>query len=185
MAELTGGVTGGLNGWPLFAAAFLVLLAGLLFLAIARLLRRSSGMPGGEIIYADHGSREKPEKPLYDASLGLTGKPDYLVRRKDLVIPLEVKSMWAPFTPYDSHVMQLGAYCILVEKQFNARPPYGLLRYRNRTFRVPFTPELEEAVIGHIERIRGLKEKEGAARSHDQPNRCARCGYRHVCDQRI
>ena len=160
-------------------------LLGVLTWLVARALRRASGLPGGKITYADHGLRARPEKPLYDAALGLTGKPDYLVRSQDGTIPMEVKSMWAPFTPYDSHVMQLGAYCILVEKQFHVRPPHGLLRYRNRTFRVPFTPELEEAVISHIERIRGLKEKEGADRSHEQPNRCARCGYRHICDQRI
>jgi len=156
-----------------------------MLLAISRLLQRSSGLPGGEIIYTDHATRAKPEKPLYNASLGLTGKPDYLVRRKNLVIPLEVKSMWAPFVPYDSHVMQLGAYCILVEKHYKTRPPYGLLRYRNRTFRIPFSADLEEEVIRLIDHVRGLKEKDEASRSHEQPNRCARCGFRHICDQRI
>jgi len=169
----------------LLVAAAGVLFAGLLLAVIAHILRRSSGLPGGQIIYADHSVRQKPEKPLYDASLGLTGKPDYLVIRRDQIIPMEIKSMWAPFSPYDSHVVQLGAYCMLVEKQFKHRPVYGLLRYRNRTFKIPFTAGLEDEVMTHIERIRNSKRKDHAPRSHEQPNRCARCGYRHICDQRI
>ncbi len=170
---------------PLLAVSFFVFLIGLLLIGISQLLRRSSGLPGGQIIYSDHGTREKPEKALYDALLGLTGKPDYLVRKRDQVIPMEVKSMWAPFSPYDSHVLQLGAYCILVQKKYKIKPPYGLLRYRNRTFKIPFTDELEEEVISKIDIIRNLKGKDMVPRSHDQPNRCARCGYRHICDERI
>lgn len=156
-----------------------------LLLLISRALRRASGLPGGQIVYADPGLRARPEKPLYNAALGLTGKPDYLVKGKDGTIPMEVKSMWAPFTPYDSHVLQLGAYCLLVEQYARRRPPYGLLRYRNRTFKIPFTPELEQGVQDIIDEIRSMKEKEQVDRSHDHVNRCARCGYRHICDQRI
>jgi len=160
-------------------------LLGVLAWLVARTLRRASGLPGGKITYADHGLRARPEKPLYDAALGLTGKPDYLVRSQDGTIPMEVKSMWAPFTPYDSHVLQLGAYCVLVEKTSGRRPPYGLLRYRNRTFKIPFTAELEGEVLQAVDTIRAMKEREEVHRSHDQVNRCARCGYRHICDQRL
>lgn len=171
-------------------AAMLAATAGLLVLAVlawlvSRALQRASGLPGGRITYADHGVRARPEKPLYDAALALTGKPDYLVTNEDGIIPMEVKSMWAPFSPYDSHLLQLGAYCLLVQKKHNRRPPYGLLRYRNRTFRIPFTPDLEQEVLDAVADIRSLKEREEIDRSHAQPNRCAGCAYRHICDQRL
>jgi len=161
-----------------------IILAAILLIA-ARLIRRSTGLPEGKIVFADHGQWGKTEKSLYDSMLGLTGKPDYLVRRNQSVIPVEIKSMWAPRSPYNSHLLQLGAYCLLVEKAFNHRPAYGLLRYRNRTFRIPFTSDLENDVLDVIGEIQSHKELDEVCRSHDQSNRCARCGYRNHCDQRL
>jgi CRISPR-associated exonuclease Cas4 len=73
----------------------------------------------------------------------------------------------------------------LVESHFGQRPDYGLLRYRNRTFKIPYTELLEMEVLSVIQNIRGKKELEEVDRSHQQPNRCARCGYRDRCDQKI
>ena len=152
---------------------------------LSLILRRRAGLPEGRIVYADPGMWGKVEKPLYDSALGLTGKPDYLVKNHNQVIPVEVKSMWAPREPYDSHRLQLGAYCLLVERSLGQRPPYGLLRYRNRTFRIPYTTSFEDEVIGILEDIRDHKDMEEVRRSHEHPNRCARCGYRNRCDQRL
>jgi CRISPR-associated exonuclease Cas4 len=173
------------SSWQLFLIPLSGLLLALALFLISRAIKRSSGMPEGKIVYADPGLWGKPEKPFYDASLGLTGKPDYIIRHSNTIIPVEVKSMWAPREPYDSHVLQLGAYCLLVERQYGKRPDYGLLRYRNRTFKIPFSLALEEELLGIIQTIRGHKELDEVCRSHDQPNRCARCGFRELCDQRL
>jgi CRISPR-associated exonuclease Cas4 len=161
------------------------LLFALVLLIISRVIKHASGMPEGKIVYADPGLWGKPEKPFYDSALGLTGKPDYLIKQGSAIIPVEVKSMWAPREPYDSHVLQLGAYCLLAERHFGERPDYGLLRYRNRTFKIPYSSELAEEVMETIQTIRGHKELDEVCRSHDQPNRCARCGFREICDQRL
>lgn len=164
---------------------FIALGAAVFLLVLSLILRRRAGLPEGRIVYSDPGLWGKVEKPMYDSALGLTGKPDYLVKNHHQVIPVEVKSMWAPREPYDSHRLQLGAYCLLVERSLGQRPPYGLLRYRNRTFRIPFTSSFEDEVIGILEDIRNHKDLEDACRSHEHPNRCARCGYRNRCDQRL
>lgn len=164
---------------------FIALLAAVFLLGLSFIIRRRTGVPEGKIIYADPGFWGRAEKPLYDSALGLTGKPDYLVKKKGQLIPVEVKSMWAPPAPYDSHRLQLGAYCLLVESSFGRRPAYGLLRYRNRTFRIPFTREFEQEVLEVIEDIRSHKDMDEVCRSHEQPARCARCGYRHRCSQRL
>ena len=143
------------------------------------------GLPAGQIIYADAENWNKPHQPLYDSSLGLTGKPDYLIRKKNITIPVEVKSTWAPDSPYDSHIMQLAAYCFLVEQTTGVRPSYGLLRYRNRTFKIRYSEQLETELIEIIHKIRQEKNSTGANRSHDHPRRCDRCGFRKICDQRI
>ena len=162
----------------------LISLALILF-GISRLLSKRTGIPDGRIIYSDPGAWEKAQKPLYDASIGLTGRPDYLIKKGNQIIPAEVKSSWAPRSPYDSHILQLAAYCVLVESTYGQRPPYGLLRYKNRTFKIKFTSDLEERVLEKINVIRKQKNKEDAPRSHNQLNRCARCGYRNICDQRL
>ena len=163
----------------------IALAAAVLLLVLSLILRRRAGLPEGRIVYSDPGLWGKVEKPLYDSALGLTGKPDYLVKNHGQVIPVEVKSMWAPREPYDSHRLQLGAYCLLVERSLGRRPPYGLLRYRNRTFRIPYSTAFEDEVIGVLADIRDHKDLEEVCRSHEHPNRCARCGYRNRCDQRL
>lgn len=163
---------------------FLIGLAILLFW-ISGILKNRSGMPEGKIIYKDSGQWGKPVKPLYDSSFGLTGKPDYLIRKKKLLIPVEVKSSWAPTVPYESHKIQLAAYCLLVQNYYGKRPPYGLLRYRNRTFRVNFTLELENQLLDVLGEIRQQKEQDEVCRSHAYKNRCVRCGFRSICDQRL
>lgn len=152
---------------------------------IASRQRAASGLPTGKVIYSDTNRWNKVEKPLYDALLGLTGKPDYLVEENGTLIPVEVKSSRAPSLPHDSHIFQLAAYCHLVESEYGKRPPYGILRYRDRTFSIEYTPALEQELEGMIEVIR-LQERRGEAdRSHNEPQRCARCGYRALCNQRL
>ncbi|MRR31610.1 hypothetical protein EG834_15065, partial [bacterium] len=55
---------------------FFAVLAVLAWL-LARHLQRASGLPRGRVVYADPGLWGRPEKPLFDSALGLTGKPDY------------------------------------------------------------------------------------------------------------
>ena len=120
-----------------------ILAAALLWWAAAR-LRKKSGLPAGRVIYSDMRTwRECPE-PLYASSLNLAGKPDYLIRKWNYVLPVEVKSSAAPVEPYRSHVLQLAAYCYLVHETTDRRPPYGVLHYTNRTFAIPYTRELQQ-----------------------------------------
>jgi CRISPR-associated exonuclease Cas4 len=100
-------------------------------------------------------------------------------------VPVEVKSGWAPPTPRQNHVFQLAAYCLLVERSTGKRPPYGLIAYRNRTFAVDYTPELEARLTGLIVEIRRQEHLGEAHRSHEEPARCAACGYRSVCEEKL
>lgn len=170
---------------PLLIAALLLLAAALVVLWISQRQRKATGLPSGRVIYSDTDRWGKVEKPLYDPVSGLTGKPDYLVEEDGLLIPVEVKSGRAPSLPHDSHVFQLAAYCLLVERTQGKRPPYGILRYRDRTFSIDYTPELQRELENLLTAIHAQDRKGEANRSHNEPARCARCGYRNICDQRI
>lgn len=166
-------------------AIFGIVLA-LVFFWLASRYQRASGMPAGKVIYTDTRAWGKVEEPLYDSHLGLTGKPDYLVRSGDQVIPVEVKSTRAPSGPLDSHIYQLAAYCLLVERVYGKRPAYGLIHYPNRTYQVDFTPTLEKNTLALLEEMRSAdNRKHHPNRSHNSPARCARCGFRSLCDQRL
>lgn len=161
------------------------ILCGICLLLLSFRQKRKLGLPKGRLVYADPGLWGKPEKPFYSAELGLTGKPDYIVNQHSVLLPVEVKSGWAPPTPYDSHIFQLAAYCLLIKYATQKQPPYGLLKYRNRTFAIDYTPAMQDAVLGVVNDIRQQKKQGEALRSHQEPRRCARCGYRYTCDQRL
>lgn len=168
----------------LYIAVLLAILAVVLFVS-SHHMQRSAGMPAGRVVYSDPNLWGKVEEPLYDRQLSLTGRPDYLVSQSGKLIPVEVKSGWAPNAPREGHVLQLAAYCLLVERTWHQRPPYGLLHYRNRTFAIDYTRELENRLLDLIVDIRHQERIDEAERSHDEPARCAKCGFRDICDQRL
>lgn len=169
----------------LFYLALSILLLALILFWRSEAQRREAGLPGGRVIYTDTDGWGKVERPLYDETLKLTGKPDYLVKKDGVIIPVEVKSGRAPESPYDSHIYQLASYCLLVEKTYNVRPPYGLIHYANRDFAIDYTPELEFALMELLADMRRDELRTQVARSHEQAARCAACGYRGVCDQSL
>lgn len=170
--------------------AILLLLLACLLLWFATRQRKAAGLPGGRIIYADTSRWGAVDKPLYAADVGLTGKPDYLVKQGNAIIPVEVKTSRSGQAPFDSHIYQLAAYCILVEHSFGQRPPYGILHYSDgknpgRTYAIDFTRSLEMAVLDTISEIQAISLRKGVDRSHAIPARCTRCGFRHTCDQHL
>jgi CRISPR-associated exonuclease Cas4 len=166
-----------------FALALFIL--ALLFFRKSSIQQKEAGLPGGRIVYTDTRGWGKVEKPLFYPALELTGKPDYLVERNGRVIPVEVKSGRAPEAPYDSHIYQLAAYCLLVEKTFGKRPPYGIIHYENRDFAVDYTRELEKALIDLLADMKIDEHKHDVPRSHEQAARCAKCGFKSICDQSL
>jgi CRISPR-associated exonuclease Cas4 len=175
--------------WLVLALA--LLLVGLLVLYLASRQQRRTGLPPGRVIYDDSRRGGKLEEPLYDSQYDLVGKPDYILEEDGVQIPVEVKSTLAPAQPYDGHVLQLAAYCLLVHRTRGVRPSHGILRYRNRSFAIDYTPELEARLISALEEIRSIRQESvkkrygGPERSHHSSARCARCGYRSVCNQAL
>lgn len=168
---------------PILAVILLVLALVCLWLAGRR--QRASGLPGGRVIYTDTRGWGPVEEPLYDPESSLTGRPDYLVQKGNQIIPVEVKSSRISDAPYDSHIFQLAAYCLLVGRVFKKRPAYGILHYPNRTFAIDFTPALEAELLDMLAEMRQDDKRKEVDRSHESPARCAACGYREICDQNL
>lgn len=165
--------------------AFALLCLAFIFFWQSDRQRKAAGLPGGRVIYTDTHGWNKLEKPLYYAALDLAGKPDYLIEKNGQIIPVEVKSGRAPDAPYDSHIYQLASYCLLVEKTYAKRPPYGIIHYENRDFAVDYTRELESSLLDLLSEMKRDERRKEIPRSHEQASRCKRCGFRDVCDQRL
>ena len=164
---------------------FLLFLLAIIFFWQSDRQQKAAGLPGGRVIYTDTRGWGKLEKPLFYPALELTGKPDYLIEKDGQIIPVEVKSSRAPEAPYDSHIFQLASYCLLVEKIYGKRPSHGIIHYENRDFAVDYTRELESALMELLADMKEDDVRRDVPRSHEQASRCARCGFRNVCDQSL
>lgn len=147
-------------------------------------LRRATGLPWAPVTYQDTGGHA-PEKPLIARKLGLVGKPDYLLNVRGATVPVEVKPGRRAERPYESDLMQLAAYCVLVEEVEGVAPPHGLLRYAERTFRLDYTERLRDQLLDLLDEMRVALADADCDRSHDDLRRCAGCGFFEQCDQAI
>lgn len=177
-----------------------LLLIALLARAAAGRAGQASGLPAGRLVYSDTGyavgrvapiekNKEgvKQERPLVSRRYGLTGRPDYLVRTDEGIVPVEAKSTRLPATgrPYDSHVMQLAVYCLLAEDALDADVPYGVIRYSDGEVTVDYTPELRDELLALLEEMREARAAPFVHRSHDDVRRCRGCSVREHCVERL
>lgn len=147
--------------------------------------RNRSQLPEGRVVFVDTGKMSPPEGKLFSPNYSLTGRPDFLVNQKGKIIPIEIKSVTAPPVPYPSHVYQLAAYLLLVEEHFGVRPPFGILKYRNRSLQIEYSTSLRETVINLLEEMRKDAESADLDRSHSDSGRCRGCGFRTACTQSL
>jgi CRISPR-associated exonuclease Cas4 len=158
---------------------------GLWLLLRSRTARQKTGLPEGRVTYVDTGAWDRCEHPLFSNQHSLTGRPDYLVQHRRGLIPVEVKSGAAPARPYQAHILQLAAYCLLVEEQEQRAPPFGILTYDDRAFEVDYTPALRAALLETLDALRHDMRARDVDRNHEESMRCRGCGFRYTCDQRL
>ncbi|MGQ9501150.1 MAG: CRISPR-associated protein Cas4 [Anaerolineae bacterium] len=173
--------------WQLLAGLVMLslLLGGGLTLRYAR-RRRASCLPAGRIVSADVASLRVPGKPLFSKRFQLVGQPDYLLTTRVGMIPVEIKSSKTPPHPYPSHILQLAAYCLLIEEAEGQPPPYGFIKYPDRMFQVPYTPELRHMLLDALEAMRAdLAHQTEVHRDHRETRRCLMCGYRETCGEAL
>ncbi len=170
----------------LFLSALILILIGLLIFWLGRRRQVEAGLPTGRVIASDTSGWQALEKPLFSPTQRLTGKPDYVVQHGRELIPVEVKSARAPTAgPRRSHVLQLAAYCLLIEETYRQRPKYGIVKYADRVFAIDYTPALQTALLDTLAAMRADLDRGAAERSHSDAARCVHCGYRQACDERL
>ncbi len=170
----------------LLALAVLLLVAAFVFLRLARENRAASGLPQGRVVYVDSRRWQRPPAPLRAPRYSLVGRPDFLMQDGKAVIPVESKPGRGAAQPYEGDLLQLAAYCLLVEETYGVTPPYGLLVYRERTFEIPFDRDLRDHLLDILDEMAAAwEEGEEVHRDHDEAVRCARCSMREECGEEV
>ena len=170
-------------GLLLAAFALLILLLNDRRFQRARLVaerHRALGLPEGELVYED---ADGQGEPLSSSSYPLVGKPDYVIKLPDgKPVPIELKpSVHDATAPHSNHVIQLAAYCIILEDYFVQPPTHGILRYADREFTVEYTPALKKKVIRLLTEMARCSEKQPPPLTRQRASKCRACAFQAIC----
>jgi CRISPR-associated exonuclease Cas4 len=148
-----------------------------------RSMRLAYGIPDGRVIYSD---LDRPAKALRSATLSISGKPDYIVKgRGRSLIPVEIKSGRAR-EPYRGHVLQLAAYCLLVEECYKRPVPYGIIVYSDGLqHRIDFNRALRSDLLSSIKEMRRSLGHGCPKRGHNHIQKCLHCSFNGSCQSSL
>lgn len=170
-------------GQDLVVILFVILLAFIILLVMGATSSRKYYVPRGTEIYQD---MESPGKVLRSHRWGLTGKPDKIIRKRNRIVVYEFKNTRAE-KPRRGHVLQIGAYFLILEETYPQYiVDYGILKYRDHTYRIENSQKLRDDVIRTSDMMRNIASVEGyPVRNHSNPGRCFKCPFKANCSQSL
>ena len=158
-----------------------LVLAVTAYVLLARWTRRRRGALGiaeGTIVSADDSLIRAPT--LRSDRLGLVGRCDHLLRVGGTYVPVEQKPTARRLQ--QSHMLQVGALCLLVQDVYGVRPPYGVVVLADGAQeRVTFSEELERGVVRTMAEMRRILATGEPPGPRWVGAKCRACGYQPVC----
>ncbi len=166
--------------WLIGASFFLYRSIGALGIALAT---RARYHVKGDLVYIDS-TAEKP-KLFVSKRHGLSGRPDAVVMDGEHHIPVEIKTGRVPRGPLFSHILQVVAYCFLLEEEYGKAPPYGVIRYGETNYEIEYNDDQKKLLLQKLAEMRAAIAKGEAHRNHTRPGKCVHCSRRGVCPERL
>jgi CRISPR-associated protein Cas4 len=128
----------------------------------------------------------KIESEMYVKSdkLGLKGKIDRVEKFDDKIIPVELKTGSAPKEGvWEGHLIQIGAYIMLLEENFNMEIDTGKVIYLNEKIarNVKVNPFLRDDILKLVSEVKRVVEKKELPDFTSNRNKCDSCGLRKEC----
>ena len=160
----------------------LAILLVLLCLERNRLIRSQSRIVSQDLTSDKNLQKIKPSQTYFSKKHGIAGKPDEVKEEGGELIPYEIKSTIYRGRIYPGHILQLAAYCLLIEEETGKRPSHGVIEYANHREIIPYTNELRSGLLTQIKKIRQENPEE-----NDLPpdcnvkGKCSQCGYNYYC----
>jgi CRISPR-associated exonuclease Cas4 len=101
-------------------------------------------------------------------------------------VPVERKTRrWSGREPRPGDRAQVLAYCLLVEETWGGNVDYGLLKYVDNEFTISFGHKQRQEIINLIAEMHAARTLKHVSRSHNQRQRCAKCGVRASCGEAL
>ena len=141
---------------------------------------RALDLPEGELVYED---MDGQGEALVSEQAPLLGKPTYVVKLADgRLTPIEVKNTELnELKPASQHVLQIAAYCLILEDYSELPPLYGIVRYSDREFEVEYTPALRKKVIRLLEEMALCNERQPPPLQKQKVTKCRACIFKPIC----
>ncbi len=142
--------------------------------------RRSLKLPQGDLVYEDiNGQGEM----LTSDAHPLVGKPSYVIRLPDgRFVPIAVqKEAINTMQPESHHILQVAAYCLILEDYAEEPLTHGILRYPDREFTVDYTPALRKKVIRTLQEMAVCSEQHPPALQKQKAAKCRTCTFQPMC----
>ncbi|HEY3420413.1 MAG TPA: CRISPR-associated protein Cas4 [Methanomassiliicoccales archaeon] len=125
------------------------------------------------------------QRLLISEKYKLTGRPDYILMVDNELIPVDLKTGRQPRGPLFSHILQIGAYCLLLSDENGKRVSRGILKYGDVEHEIEFDDELESLLLGKLAEMRGLMKSGEVHRNHHRVGKCVGCSRRENCPERL
>ena len=156
-------------------AAVLALLLGLVLMFLGWAMRQRRGLGGGKTVSLDRVT-------FTSQRLGLTGRPDRLIKADGSIIVEEWKSA-RTLRPW--HRAQMGCYFLLIEEELRIRPSHGFIVCGDGTrHRIENSDELRAWVLDLAGQIRAARAAvTQPIPVNPVPGQCRPCGMRGHCGQ--
>ncbi len=167
--------------WLIGAAIFLYVV--IVSSKTATKLRIEHGIHSGKIEYVD--ALDDKSKMLSSKKYGLRGRPDYILKRDEGLVPVEVKTGRTPKGPLFSHILQLAAYCLLIEEHYKNQPPYGIIKYSEIEHEIEYDDSLKEILLTKLDEMRDVLKTHEAHRNHKRESKCRFCSRREICPEKL
>ena len=173
-----------------FHISIILAIIGFLLIVCALLLKKTlfrtqrvSGLPLGNVVYND---LVENGNIFISHEYPISGKPDYIMKRKKSFIPVEVKS-GNHHLPLTHHCMQLACYCHLVSETYQTQVPYGILVYPNtgKQFNIPYDTDIENKLHLTLYHMHQLLQGDYALLDPSilyVSKKCKTCSMKSYCD---
>lgn len=146
-------------------------------------MKKNNKIQEGKIIYSD---LNIPDKSFFSKRYKICGKPDYIIKKEGYYIPVEVKT-GNHLKAKKSHILQLMAYCYLLEENYNCFIPYGILVYNHtsKIFEISFDPKMRFELESLIKKMRKNLKSNIIKRNHTEIQKCIKCSMKKHCNQKL
>ncbi len=170
--------------------AYLLLIVGLLiviwdlFERHSSKIRSDSGLTEDAEIIAAKDSAEQPAFECVSETLGLSSRPDAVIKEDGLLLPVDIEPMGSKVR--DRHVVAMLVHLRVLEEHQGSRPPYGVLLMgkKKRQVRIKNTEEKQRWLSSLLEEMRSIRQGVPAIPAPVYA-KCKNCDVNSICEHSI